>query len=308
MANAFNSTVTLTDLVETAFDRRVEWALRSKPQFRAVIDKHPEQQAMPGDVVVLTIQGDLPLATTPLAETVDPDAVARPAPSRVSVTLNEYGNTEINTLRLLKLAFTSVENEMAMTIARNMADSLDRLVRNVMDTGTQTLYMDDDATIDLTDPTGTLGNMTAKLAAIPPAKMREDSVDGKDGDLYVAFVHPDVSYDLRTETGDTGWLKPHSYQDTREIYAGEIGEFVGNRFIETPRVDKSGSPGRYTSYFLGRQAIVEASAVEPHTVVGPVVDKLKRFYPLGWYSLMGWAMYRNEALWKVYTGSSISAL
>lgn len=278
------------------------------PQFRAVVDKRPAAQAMPGDVVVLTIQGDLAsLATTPLSETVDLDAVARPAPTRVSVTLAEYGNAEINTIRLEKLAFTNVDSEMSITIARNMADTMDRLVRNVLDLGTQTLYMDDDATIDATDPTGTLGNATAKLFAIPPAKMRADSVDPRRGEYYVAYVHPDVSYDLRTETGDTGWLKPHSYQDTSNIYAGEIGSFVGNVFIETPRVDGPTS-SRYTSYVIGRQAIAEACAIEPHVVVGPVVDKLKRFYPLGWHSLLGWNVYRNEAIWKLFTNSSISAL
>lgn len=310
MANAFNSTTTLTDLVETAYDRKVEWALRSMPQFRngAVISKRPEAQAMPGDVVVFTIQGDLAsLATTPLSETVDLDAVARPAPTRVSVTLNEYGNAEINTIRLNKLAFTDVENEMGVTIARNMADTMDRLVRDVLDTGTQTLYMDDDGTIDAADPTGTLGNAVAKLFAIPPSKMRGDSVMPTAGELYVSYIHPDVSYDLRLETGDQGWLRPFQYQDKTPILAGEIGAFVGNRFIETPRCDGPTS-SRYTSYVVGHQAVAEAVAIEPHTVVGPVVDKLKRFYPLGWHSLIGWSKFRNEAIWKVYTNSSISGI
>jgi N4-gp56 family major capsid protein len=305
VANAFNSTATLTDLVETAYDRKVEWALRSMPQFRAIVDKKPEAQAMPGDVVTLTIQNDLSLATTPLSETVDVDAVSRPSPTRVNITLNEYGNAEINTIRLEKLAFTNVDSEMAMTIARNMADSIDRLVRNELDNATQTLYMDDDGSIDASDPTGTLGNATAKLFAIPPSQLRGASVAGRDGDLYVAYVHPDVSFDLRVETGETGWLKPHSYVDTANIYAGEIGTFVGCKFIETPRCAYASN--RYTSYVVGRQALAEAVAVEPHVVVGPVVDKLKRFYPLGWHALMGWKIFRNEAIWKVYTNSSVAS-
>ncbi len=166
----------------------------------------------------------------------------------------------------------------------------------------------DDATIDAADPTGTLGAATAKLFAVPPAKMREDSVDPRVGESYVAFIHPDQSYDLRLETGDQGWLRPHQYSDIRPIYAGEVGQFVGNVFIETPRVAKDAGTGRYTAYVLGRQAVCEAVAVEPHVVVGPVVDKLKRFYPLGWYGLLGWNVFRNEAIWKVFTGSSIAAL
>jgi N4-gp56 family major capsid protein len=306
MANAFNDTTNLTLLVETAFDRKVDWALRSMPQFRAVADKRPEAQAMPGDVVVFTIQNDLALATTPLTETVDPDAVARPAPTRVQVTLNEYGNAEITTLKLEKLAFTNVIEEQSITIARNMADSIDRLVRNVLDTSTNVLWQDDDGTIDTSDP-GTLGNANGKLFAAAPALLRGASVDPRRGEYYVAYVHPDVSYDLRTETGDNGWLKPHTDgTDTAAVYAGEIGSFQGNVFIETPRCTISS--GDYFSYVLGRQALAEAVAVEPHVVVGPVVDKLKRFQPVGWYGLMGWALYRPEAMYVLKTNSSIAAL
>lgn len=307
MANAFNDTTALTLLVETAYDRKVEWVLRSQPQFRALVDKRPEAQAMPGDVVVFTIQGELAsLATTPLAETVDLDAVARPAPTRVSVTLNEYGNAEINTIRLNKLAFTNVQDEMANTIGLNMADTMDRLVRDVLDLGTQKLWMDDDGTIDAADP-GTLGNITGKMVAIAPAKLRGDSVMPRRGTYYLTYIHPDVSYDLRTETGDTGWLKPHTDGgDTSAVYAGEIGSFAGQVFIETPRCPIVS--GDYTTYTVGRQAIAEACAIEPHVVVGPVTDKLKRFYPLGWHAMLGWNVFRNEAIWNLQTNSSIASL
>lgn len=307
MANAFNDTSNLTLLVETAFDRKVEWALRSMPQFRAVADKRPEAQAMPGDVVVFTIQNDLALATTPLTETVDPDAVSRPAPTRVSVTLNEYGNAEINTLRLEKLAFTNVIEEQSITIARNMADSIDRLVRDELDTSTNVLWYDDDQTIDTSDP-GTLSKAEMKPFAAAAALLRGASVAPRRGENYVAYVHPDVSFDLRQETNATGWLKPHTDgTDTAAVYAGEIGTMQGNVFIETPRCTVA-SGDDYHSYVFGRQALAEAVAVEPHVVVGPVVDKLKRFRPVGWYGLMGWQLFRPEAMYVVKTTSSIAAL
>lgn len=307
MANVFNNTTNLTLLVETAYDRKADWVLRSMPQFRAVVDKRPVAQAMPGDVVVFTINGELAsLATTPLSETVDLDAVARPAPTRVSVTLNEYGNAEINTIKLEKLAFTDPRFEMGETIARNMADTMDRLVRDVMETGTQVIWQDDDGTLDTADP-GTLGNGAAKGFAAAAAKLRGDNVQGRRGDLYVAYIHPDVSYDVRLETGEQGWLHPHADGgDTSAIYAGEIGTFVGNVFIETPRCPINS--GDYTSFILGREYIAEACAIEPHVVVGPVVDKLKRFNPLGWHAMCGWALYRNEAGWQYKTNSSIASL
>ena len=307
MANAFNNTTDLTLLVETAYDRKADWVLRSMPQFRAVVDKRPVAQAMPGDVVVFTINGELAsLATTPLSETVDLDAVARPAPTRVSVTLNEYGNAEINTIKLEKLAFTDPRFEMGETIARNMADTMDRLVRDVMETGTQVIWHDDDNTLDTADP-GTLGTAQAKGFAAAVAQLRGANVSPRRGDYYVTYLHPDVAYDLRLETGDQGWLKPHTDGgDTSAVYAGEIGSFVGSVFIETPRCPINS--GDYTSFVLGSQYIAEACAIEPHVVVGPVVDKLKRFNPLGWHAMLGWAVYRNEAGWQYKTNSSIASL
>jgi len=47
-------------------------------------------------------------------------------------------------------------------------------------------------------------------------------------------------------------------------------------------------------------------AEEPHTVVGPVVDKLNRFRPIGWYGILGFKVYREEALYRLETASSVS--
>jgi hypothetical protein len=61
----------------------------------------------------------------------------------------------------------------------------------------------------------------------------------------------------------------------------------------------------FNTYFAGQQALAEAVAEEPHVVIGPVVDKLMRHRPLGWYGVLGQAIYRNEALYRVETTSSI---
>jgi hypothetical protein len=52
----------------------------------------------------------------------------------------------------------------------------------------------------------------------------------KIGDRYVAIINQDCSYDL---TNDPDWKYPHQYQDTTELYAGEIGSIAGCRFVET---------------------------------------------------------------------------
>ena len=62
----------------------------------------------------------------------------------------------------------------------------------------------------------------------------------------------------------------------------------------------------FNTYFCGQQALAEAVAEEPHVVIGPVVDKLMRHRPLGWYGVLGFARYREEALYRVETSSSIN--
>ena len=76
MAN--NDTTSLGGLVKTAYDRYVEFALRSQPMIRAVADKRPVQQAMPGSSVVFSLYNDLAPATSSLSESSDVDAVALP--------------------------------------------------------------------------------------------------------------------------------------------------------------------------------------------------------------------------------------
>ena len=61
-------------LVQKAYDRLLEFALRSEPLIRSVADKRPARQAIPGSTVVLQRYVDLSAATTALTETTDPDA------------------------------------------------------------------------------------------------------------------------------------------------------------------------------------------------------------------------------------------
>ena len=64
----------------------------------------------------------------------------------------------------------------------------------------------------------------------------------------------------------------------------------------------------FSTIVAGKQAMAQAVAEEPHVVIGNVTDKLMRFRPMGWYGVLGFARYREEALFRLETGSSIAAL
>lgn len=320
MVNAYTggaSGAAWDNLVEAAFDRVVEWQLRDAPQWRQLIDKRPINQAMPGDTVTMTLQNDFTAhATTPLTETVDPDSVAAPAPTRVVVTLNEYGNAAISTLRLRDLGFTKPDQELAMGIGRNMYDTMDDLVRAIADAGTNIIHsnsgtLSTSGGTDVLTTTTDLMNRKASVTAV--SLLRRNKIQPRIGQNYAAVIHPDVAFDLQAENSATAWVAPHVYgTDTGAMYSGVVGDFMGASFIETTRTalptTAASSAKLYSTYFMGRQAIAEALVEEPHIVVGPQVDKLKRFFPIGWYALAGWALYRPTALLTVKTQSSISAL
>ena len=372
-------------LVQKAYDRLIEFELRATPLLRSVADKKPARQAMPGSSVALQIYNDMAKATSVLSEEVDPSAVALETPDIVTITLNEYGNATLVSKKLGLLSLADVDPAVANIIAFNMADSIDDLAQTALLAGTNVLYggtCTSTATVTASD---TLSAAKVRRAV---AKLRSNKANGRKGSLYWAAVHPEVSHDLRAETGAASWRNPHEYQSNDAIWAGEIGQFEGAYFIESPRlytaidgadatalatasavsgasgaftivaanaafgglakvgdkisgtnvgtsakitaisvgatnttftvdVANSGTVGTntltvtpvtkvYRSFLAGQQALAEAVAEEPHVVIGPVVDRLMRQRPIGWYGVLGHAIYRNEALYRIETGSSIA--
>lgn len=318
MANTYTGTATIsnqtgmTNLVQTAYDRYVEMALRSQPLIRDIADKRPVQQAMPGSSVVFQIYQDLAQATSTLTENVDPDAVAMSNTNTVTVTLNEYGNAALLTRKLGLFSLSDVDPAAADIIAYNMADSLDAVVMTELRGGSNVRYSrgsnstpSSTATVEAED--------IAKLDDIRfvVAKLRAGLAVPRQGSLYAAYVHPEVSFDIRKESTGGGFQDLHKYDATENFWPGFIGTIEGAYFIETPRMynatDGDSSQRVYRSIVVGKQAIAEAVAEEPHTIVGPVTDKLMRHRPLGWYGVLGWKRYREAALYRIESASSINA-
>ena len=386
MANAYTNTGSSSlggtsggaGLVQKAYDRLIEFALRAQPLIRNVADKTPARQSIPGSSVVLQRYVDLTQQTNSLTETVDPDAVALATPTYTTITLQEYGNAVLVTRALELFSLADVDPAVANIIAFNLADSIDTIAQNVLRTGANILYggtRTSTATLTSSD------TFTSAIARKAVAKLRTNKAIPRKGSLYWAGIHPEVAHDLRAETGVGSWRQPHEYQANDEIWAGEIGTYEGAFYVESPRIysdfkgavkttsttttTASSAVGTYVlpvtsssgilvsdvvagtniptgsqvvsisglnvtidtaivtqvtsgtsvtfthetnvfnTYFAGQQALAEAVAEEPHVVIGPVVDQLMRHRPLGWYGVLGFSIYRDEALYRVETSSSI---
>jgi N4-gp56 family major capsid protein len=302
---AFVSATTLANQTIVAYQRAALFALRSMVLFDQFARFKPGDLTNPGSPVRFTFWDDMATATTPLGETTDITPVAL-SDSQVNVTPYEYGNGINTTIKIRTDSYVAgFDANAASLVAWNMVETIDELARTGMDAGTQVAYIGQ-ATEGAVLATNIL---TADLVRQYHAKLSSASVQPFDGD-YVWVISPDVSYDLKSETGDGAWVAPAQYVNTEKIYNNEIGKFAGFRFIETPRVKLNADGGdtnvdTYTSYLIGKEALAKAESIPASMVLGPVTDLLLRWQPLGWYGYFGYGMLRQAAQWRIVGASSI---
>lgn len=316
MANAYTTTTSIPNVVQTAYDKLIEFQLRAAPMFRPIADKRPAQVTNPGESVIFQLYNDLAPVTAPLSETVDPDAVALGNTNTVTVTLQEYGNAALITRRLSVDALSDVDGALANVIGWNMIESMDALVQAKLAGGTQVLREAGGAlkynSGARTEVTGT-DVIKSRDIRFAVADLRTKKVAPRLGDLYWCGIHPQVSHDLRAETGAGAWRTPHEYAAPGQIWDGSIGVYEGAAFFENPRCinDRTGAGAAgaetrvFNTYLAGRQALAEAVNVEPGIVIGEVTDKLRRLRPVGWYGFLGWGLYRQDSLLRLETTSSM---
>lgn len=319
MAN--ETTTSSLSVDQIAFDRLAYFALRSELLFDMAADVQPTNQSMPGSAVTFTIFNDIAAATSTLNEVTDVTPTAM-SDSQVTVTLAEYGNAVITTAKLRGTAFLDVDSVAANVVGYNAGISIDSVVRDVLAGGDNVIYGGGGTTTPSSRTTVKAADIIeANDIRKVTAQLRKANVPTFDG-LYMSYIHPDVAYDLRRETGAASWRDPHVYQDTANIYNAEIGAFEGVRFIETPRAkvfenasDGSGSTGTievYCTHVMGRQALAKAYSQQdgngavPRVVRGPVVDTLARLQPIGWYWLGGYGRFREASLRRIESASSIA--
>jgi N4-gp56 family major capsid protein len=278
----------------------------------------------PGASVKFTVFADLAAATTALGEAEDVTPVAM-SDSQVTVTLNEYGNATVTTAKLRATSFLPVDPVAAQAVGYNAGLSIDTIARNVLEAGDNVIY----ATGGAVDPSSrTTVNADDTLSSNDVrrvvAQLRGANVPTINGS-YVGFIHPDVSYDFRSATDAAAWRTPANYVNPEGIYNGEIGMFEGVRFMESSRAplfanasDGSGSSTGggatvdvYGTLIMGRQALAKAVSSgggygsQPTMVYGQVTDVLKRFQPVGWKHFVGYGVFRQEALRRIESASSI---
>ena len=300
-----------------AFQQLAYFAFRSQPMYEMVADVRSTAQTHNGASVQFNIYDNMDQATSALTQDSDVTAVAL-GDSTVTVTLAEYGNAVITTAKLRGTSFLNVDADAANIIGYNMVDSVDKLVSNVANAGTNVIYSTGSGALPTSRVTiadaNTIDTATARQAV---AELRGASAPGFENGNYVGLIHPDVSYDLRALTAVTDVIQFQIRQEGAAVRNGSIGVFGGIEWIENPRapiLDDAGATSTtnvYQTLVAGRQALAKAFSrapgfgEDPSVVFGPVTDTLRRFHPVGWYHLVGHSVFRQAALRRIESSSSI---
>lgn len=318
MAVAYTSTASTSlggtaggaGLVQKAYDLLFEKQLRAATLLSALADKHPTNQTNPGSVVVLQTLVDLAAADTPLSELVDPDSVSLATPVTATITLQEYGLSTQKTRALDLFSLKNLDPDIVNIITQNSIDSIESVAMTALRAGTNVLYAG--ATATSTATVTAAATFTSANVRKVVATMEDLKAMYREGDYFWGGISPRVAHDLRTESGALGWLIPNAYgEDQSNIWNGSLGLYEGVRWVKSPRVysalDGAASARVYRTFIAGRQAFASAFAVDPHIVLGNVVDRLMRFRPIGWHAVGGYTIFRQDCLYRIESGSSIAA-
>ena len=342
MADAYTSTTSL-DFSQKAYNRRAAYALRPNLMYDQLADKFATEQSMPGVSVQFNVFGEMAIASTPLLENQDVTA-ASVSDTTVTATLNEYGNVLLRTRALQGTSFIEIDPALANLVGFNAGVSIDEVARLVVQAGSNVAYPaagghSTRATITSTDllqahDVRLVRAFLARNNAMPfisgsgGGAAPSEHVDGGMGRAsfdqltsnpgtgwFASMIHPDVSLDLREQTGSGAWRTPKEYNEAGDIWAGELGAFEGFRFVENSRAPYfvqggSGSQNVYGTLFLGMEAIlkiwatVEDNGPVPQIVQSPIVDRLRRFRPIGWYWFGAFGVYRQNCLYRIESAST----
>lgn len=306
------------DLILVGFDKLAYFSLRPELFYDSVCEVGTTNLTSPGADVKFTFFNELAPATAALGETTDVTPVTIDD-AQVTVTLAEYGNAVQTSAKLRALSFMTVNPIVANVLGFNAGVSIDSIARNSLQAGSNVRFSGGDGDRNDVDVEDTLTGNDVRRAV---AELRSANVATYNG-VYKGIIHPDISFDFRGATGGTNWSDPHVFSDPTGIYNGVIGNFQGVQFMESPRAPLFADAGNglngtglidvYGTLIMGQQACCKAFstgegyAANPVMVDVPVTDALRRFEGMGWKHLVGYSVFRQAALRRIESASSIGA-
>lgn len=277
-------------------------------------DQFGQKQPIPknnGKEIQFRKYDSLPKMLKPLTEGVTPDG-QKLSMSVISQKVKQYGGfIELTDMLLL----TAVDNNLVQAtklLGSQAGRTLDTITREVLNGGTNVLYAGGRALRENIEKDDTLKVADIRRAVRILKIMNAPRIDG----CYVAIVHPDCAYDLMD---DPDWKNPHQYQDTSELYEGELGKIAGVRFVECNEAKIFVNAGAenadvYSTLVLGSDAygVTEITGGGLEHIVKQLgsagtADPLNQRATVGWKATKTAVRLVEQYMVRIESGSSFSA-
>ena len=223
-----------------------------------------------------------------------------PVDESLAVYYEEYGAQQAGrTLAISDVALAQSPHRLmavaAERIGTNAAQTIDLFVANVLHAGTARLLYAGAATSRVT--VGAAMNMTGALIRRAVAVLKAANVPTFPDGTYHAFIHPFVVHDLQADTAASGWTEVSKYAQPGNLLTGEVGKYMGVRFIESTvgntfaDAGVGGTVDVYSTYIFGPDSFafgdlqsVQAYMVSPG---GDHTDPLAQKAIVGWKAMFG---------------------
>lgn len=253
------------------------------------------------NVIYWTRWSNLPIMTAAGAEGVPTSAFGMTAANVTGTTAQYDAAVSISDI----LAYTSFGDVMKAAMERlayNAGLSIDTIILDqVRNSGG---CMSPETTISAQlNYTGLSSTALVTITTLKKAVrklLRQDAKPLADG-FYVATIHPDVLYDIMTDTTVGGWTTANLYTEGNadKLYKGEVGRLHQIRFLQTTNPDMvkgtslaSGSGSVYVTNVFGTDAFGVTELQSLKTYVkgfesGGTGDPTEKVATAGWKTLFG---------------------
>ena len=305
---------TLLDGLSAEMKTFYDMTLIDEASANLVHDQFGQKRPIPkngGKTIEFRKFAPLAKATTPLTEGVTPDGKSLSV-STITATVSQYGDfiTQSDVLELTALDNTILE--ATKLLGRQAGVTLDTVVRNVMQSGTNVTYCPKVSGGVETAVTTRSGlddtcQLTVKVLQQVVAKLRGQNAPTING-KYVAIIHPYVAYDLMR---DPEWIDAHKYTDSTALFEGEIGEIAGIRFVQTTEA-KIYEGGVFGTLVLGDGAygVTEVTGGGLQTIVkqkgsAGTADPLDQRSSVGWKAIKTAELLIPQYLVRVESKSAV---
>jgi len=168
----------------------------------------------------------LPKLTKPLTEGVTPDGQALDTYT-VTATVHQYGGYVCLTDFIMQTAIDPMAEEALKLIAQQGALSMDTVTREIINAGTNVQYAD--GTVSARSALTASNKLTVLAIRKAVRTLKRQNAPMINGS-YVAIVHPDIAFDIMS---DSTWVDWQKYTSPEHMYKNEIGQIAGVRFVET---------------------------------------------------------------------------